>query len=75
MNNPYGFDFGHQRVTRMASLPNGVTIIRVLNMVTGQYVLIQTSPAGRKNYVSLGTLGKDALKSELEPIRTQEQTA
>lgn len=62
---PYGFDFGHQRVTRMAE-HRGATIIRVLNMVTGQYVDVQTSPAGRKNYVSVGTLDRDAMKRERE---------
>ena len=63
---PYGFDFGHQRVTRMFSDQSGVTLIRVLNMVTGQYVDVQTSAKGRKNYVNVGTLDKDALKRELE---------
>lgn len=63
--NPYGFDFGHQRVTRMVE-HRGATVVRVLNMVTGQYVDVQTSPAGRKNYVSVGTLDKDAMKRERE---------
>ena len=62
---PFGFDFGHQRVTRMVE-DRGATVVRVLNMVTGQYVDVQTSPAGRKNYVNVGTLGKDALRRELE---------
>jgi hypothetical protein len=65
MITPYGFDFGHQRVTRMVE-HKGATIIRVLNMVTGQYADVQTSAKGRKNYVSVGTLDKDALKRELE---------
>lgn len=65
MNNPFGFDWHHQRVTRMCE-HKGATIIRVLNMVTGQYVDVQTSRAGRKNYVNVGTLEKDALKRELE---------
>lgn len=65
MSNPYGFDFGCQRVTRLWS-HKGATCLRVLNMVTGQYVDVQTSPAGRKNYVNVGTLEKDALKHELE---------
>lgn len=62
---PYGFDFGHQRVTRMVE-HKGATIIRVLNMVTGQYVDVQTSAKGRKNYVNVGTLEKGALKRERE---------
>jgi hypothetical protein len=62
---PYGFDFGHQRITRMVE-HRGATIVRVLNMVTGQYVDVQTSPAGRKNYVSVGTLDKGELKREME---------
>ena len=65
MSNPYGFDWHHQRVTRMVE-HHGASIIRVLNMVTGQYVDVQTSSAGRKNYVSVGTLDRDALKRELE---------
>lgn len=65
MSNPYGFDFGCQRVTRLWS-HKGATCLRILNMVTGQYVDVQTSPAGRKNYVNVGTLEKDALKRELE---------
>ena len=62
---PCGFDFGHQRITRMVE-HRGATIVRVLNMVTGQYVDVQTSPTGRKNYVSVGTLNKDAMKRERE---------
>ena len=62
---PCGFDFGHQRITRMVE-HRGATIVRVLNMVTGQYVDVQTSPAGRKSYVSVGTLNKDAMKRERE---------
>lgn len=65
MNTPYGFDFEHQRVTRLWS-HNGVSCLRVLNMVTGQYVDVQTSAAGRKNFVNVGALDKDALKRELE---------
>jgi hypothetical protein len=65
VNNPYGFDFEHQRVTRQWS-HKGASCLRVLNMVTGQYVDVQTSPAGRKNYVSVGTLDKDAMKRERE---------
>jgi hypothetical protein len=37
-----------------------------MNMVTGQYVDVQTSAAGRKNYVSVGQLDNAALKRELE---------
>ena len=63
--NTYGFDFHHQRITRIWS-HKGASCVRVLNMVTGQYVDVQTSPAGRKNFVSVGTLTKDALKREME---------
>jgi hypothetical protein len=65
MNTPYGFYFEHQRVTRLWS-HKGAFCLRVLNMVTGQYVDVQTSAAGRKNYVNVGALDKGALKRELE---------
>lgn len=61
----HGFDFEHQRVTRLWS-EKGASAVRVLNMVTGQYVDVQTSPAGRKNYVSVGTMDRDALGWELD---------
>jgi len=65
VNTPYGFDFEHQRVTRLWS-HKGASCLRVLNMVTGQYVDVQTSATGRKNYVNVGALDKGALTRELE---------
>lgn len=65
MNTPCGFDFEHQRVTRLWS-HKGASCLRVLNMVTGEYVDVQTSATGRRNLVHVGVLDKAALKRELE---------
>jgi hypothetical protein len=65
INTPFGFDFGHLRVERLAE-HKGSVMVRVLNKVTGQYVNVQTSPAGRKQYVNVGTIKKDSLSRFLE---------
>ena len=53
---PYGFLFGNLLVSRMWE-HKGATCVRVENIVSGKYFDIQTSPKGRKQYVSVGAIG------------------
>lgn len=65
MNTKYGFDFGALRVERVVE-HKGYVVVRICNRISGKYVDVSTTPKGKKQYVSVGTLNKDTLKSWLE---------
>lgn len=57
----HGFDCGNLRAEALTE-----NLIRVVNMKTGQYVTVQTSPAGRKQWVGCGDIEKAKLSEYLE---------
>lgn len=57
----HGFECGTLRAEALCD-----NAIRVLNVKTGQYVVVQTSPAGRKQWVSAGDIEKAMLPGYLK---------
>ena len=64
-NTKFGFKFGNIRAERLWS-HKGASCVRLINIVDGTYVDLQTSPKGKKSNVQQGVIDKSVLKSYLK---------